>query len=52
MSNNPINLKQDRRQWLKASATVLGASLLPLPPVAAEASQAKTRHAANRARWG
>lgn len=42
MSNNPINLKQDRRQWLKASATVLGASLLPLPPVAAEASQAKT----------
>ena len=42
MSNNPINLKQDRRQWLKTSATVLGASLLPLPAVAAEASQAKT----------
>jgi hypothetical protein len=42
MSNNPINLKQDRRQWLKTSATVLGASLWPLPAVAAEASQAKT----------
>jgi hypothetical protein len=39
--NNPINLKQDRRQWLKTSATVLGASLLPLPAVAAEASQAE-----------
>jgi len=39
--NEPINLKQDRRQWLKASATVLGASLLPLPAVAAEASQAE-----------
>ena len=42
MSNNPINLKQDRRQWLKTSATMLGASLLPLPTVAAEASQQKT----------
>ena len=41
--NNPINLKQDRRQWLKTSATVLGASLLPLPAVAAEASQAENR---------
>ena len=40
--NNPIDLKQDRRQWLKTSATVLGASLLPLPAVAAEASQAKS----------
>jgi Gluconate 2-dehydrogenase subunit 3 len=29
--DEPINLKQDRRQWLKTSATVLGASLLPLP---------------------
>jgi Gluconate 2-dehydrogenase subunit 3 len=40
--NNPIDLKHDRRQWLKASATVLGASLLPLPAVAAEALQAET----------
>jgi Gluconate 2-dehydrogenase subunit 3 len=28
-----IDLKQDRRQWLKTSATVLGASLLPLPAI-------------------
>ena len=34
--NNPIDLRQDRRQWLKTSATALGASLLPLPAVAAE----------------
>jgi hypothetical protein len=30
-TDEPINLRQDRRQWLKTSATVLGASLLPLP---------------------
>lgn len=40
MSNKPINLKQDRRQWLKTSATVLGASLLPLPAAAMEAPTA------------
>ena len=40
--NDPINLKQDRRQWLKTSATVLGASLLPLPVVQAETAQAET----------
>ena len=39
--NGRINLKQDRRQWLKTSATVLGASLLPLPTVNAEASQSR-----------
>ncbi len=33
-TDDPINLKQDRRQWLKTSATVLGASLLPLSTVA------------------
>ncbi len=49
MSNDPINLKQDRRQWLKTSATVLGASLLPFPAVAAEASQAKTTPQTNPA---
>lgn len=38
--DNPINLKQDRRQWLKTSATVLGASFLPLPAIAAETSPA------------
>lgn len=41
MSNNdPIDLRQDRRQWLKTSATALGATLLPLPAVAAETAQA------------
>jgi hypothetical protein len=40
MSNNdPIDLRQDRRQWLKTSATVLGATLLPLPAVAGETTQ-------------
>jgi hypothetical protein len=43
---NPIDLKQDRRQWLKTSATVLGASLLPLPAVSAETPQADTAGAA------
>ena len=38
--DNPINLKQDRRQWLKTSASVLGASLLPMPTIAAETSPA------------
>jgi len=37
--DHPIDLRQDRRQWLKTSATVLGASLLPLPAVAAETPQ-------------
>jgi Gluconate 2-dehydrogenase subunit 3 len=44
--NDPINLKQDRRQWLKTSATVLGASLLPFPTVASQVSQAQTEPAA------
>ena len=41
--NNPGDLRQDRRQWLKTSATVLGASLLPLSAArSAEAEQAQT----------
>ena len=40
-----INLRQDRRQWLKTSATVLGASLLPLPAVPAETLQAESKPA-------
>jgi Gluconate 2-dehydrogenase subunit 3 len=36
-----INLKQDRREWLKTSASVLGASLLPLPATAAQTPQAE-----------
>lgn len=39
--DEPIDLLQDRRQWLKTSATVLGASLLPLPALAAETLQAE-----------
>ena len=40
--DDPIDLRQDRRQWLKTSATVLGATLLPLPAVDAETPQAET----------
>lgn len=39
---NPLNGKdflQDRRQWLKTSATMIGASLLPASAVPAEAPQ-------------
>ena len=34
--DRPIDLKHDRRQWLKASATILGTSLLPVPASVAE----------------
>jgi hypothetical protein len=49
-TKNPIDLRQDRRQWLKTSATVLGAMLLPLPAVAAEPSQAETPSASPEAK--
>lgn len=42
MSNNPIDLRQDRRQWLKTSASVLGVSLLPLPAASTELPQTET----------
>ena len=41
--NEPIDLRQDRREWLKTSATVLGASLLPLRALPAEAPQTETK---------
>jgi hypothetical protein len=41
-TNDPIDLKQDRRQWLKTSASILGAAALPLAAIAAEIPQAKT----------
>jgi hypothetical protein len=44
--DNAIDLRQDRRQWLKTSAGVLGASLLPLPAAAAEPPQAEAAPAA------
>ena len=49
-SDGPINLKQDRRQWLKTSATVFGASLLPVMP--AELVQAETAPAARKEKPG
>ena len=45
-TNNPIDLRQDRREWLKTSAAALGASLLPLPAVPAETPQSETAPAA------
>ncbi len=44
--NDPVDLRQDRREWLKTSAAALGASLLPLPAVAEDTSQAETAPAA------
>jgi hypothetical protein len=35
-----IDLRQDRRNWLKTSAAAIGASLLPLPAIAQEKPQA------------
>jgi gluconate 2-dehydrogenase subunit 3-like protein len=43
-TDDPIDLKRDRRQWLKTSATLLGASLLPALP--SEMAQAETTPAA------
>jgi hypothetical protein len=40
-TDNPIDLRQDRREWLKTSVAALGASLLPLPAVAAETQPAE-----------
>jgi hypothetical protein len=40
---NPIDLRQDRRQWLKKSATVLGASLLSSSAISAQTSQPETK---------
>jgi Gluconate 2-dehydrogenase subunit 3 len=36
---NPIDLLQDRRQWLKTSATMIGAALVPASVVTAEEPQ-------------
>ena len=44
--DHPIDLRQDRRQWLKTSATVLGATLLPLPVIAEENAQSEAAPAA------
>jgi hypothetical protein len=49
-AKDPIDLRQDRREWLKTSATILGASLLPMPPLTAEASQAATASLSHQAK--
>jgi hypothetical protein len=51
-TDDPIDLKQDRRQWLKTSATVLGASLLPLSGMPSELVQAETMPAEPQAKTG
>ncbi|HMD37707.1 MAG TPA: gluconate 2-dehydrogenase subunit 3 family protein [Candidatus Acidoferrum sp.] len=35
-ADDPINLKQDRRQWFQTSAAALGAAVLPLPALSSE----------------
>jgi hypothetical protein len=50
MPNDPIDLRQDRREWLKTSVAALGASLLPLPAVAAETPQAESAPAGPQAK--
>lgn len=42
---NFIDLKQDRRQWLKASATILGAAVLPMPGAAILAAAGESQAA-------
>jgi gluconate 2-dehydrogenase gamma chain len=44
--DDPRDWRQDRRQWLKTSASVLGATLLPLPAVDEEPSRTETAPAA------
>jgi hypothetical protein len=36
-NDEPLDFRQDRRSWLKTSATVLGSALFPLPAVSAPA---------------
>jgi hypothetical protein len=46
-----VDLRQDRRQWLKTTATALGASILPAPAVSGQAARG-TEKAAQPAREG
>lgn len=39
---DPIDLRQDRRQWLKTSAALVGSSLLPAPALPVETPQTET----------
>jgi Gluconate 2-dehydrogenase subunit 3 len=52
----PTDLKQDRRQWLKTSATILGSSLVPIsvvspPAILAETAAPKKEAAPSSARF-
>ncbi len=49
-TNDPMDLRQSRREWMKTSAVAIGASLLPLPAVAAETLQTETAPAAPQAK--
>jgi hypothetical protein len=44
-----VNLRQDRRQWLKTSAGIVGASVLPLSAIPAEPTQESPAAAAGQA---
>ena len=41
-AKKPIDLRQDRREWLKTSVAAFGVALLPLPATTAEMLQAET----------
>jgi hypothetical protein len=51
-TNKATNLKQDRRQWLKTSAAVLGASLLPGRAMSSEVAEPKTAPLASKGKLG
>src|SRR6202162_5528053 len=51
-ANKATNLKQDRRQWLKTSAAVLGASLLPGQAMSSEVAEPKTAPLAPEGKLG
>ena len=48
-AKDSIDLKQDRRQWLKTSATALGAAVLPLTGPVTDASSAEAQAARTEA---
>jgi hypothetical protein len=45
-ANKKRNLKQDRRQWLKSSAAVLGASMLPRQAMSSDVAEPTTASSA------
>jgi hypothetical protein len=51
-ANKATNFKQDRRQWLKTSAAVLGASLLPGQAMSLEEAEPKTAPLAPQGKLG